>query len=71
MDHKVTGYKAHPFDPADLARGIKWVLMKSSDQYQSMKSYCREAAVTRFDSKVIAAQYNDLYQNMLSLNTVN
>ena len=26
VDHKVTGYKAHPFDPADLARGIKWFL---------------------------------------------
>lgn len=65
VDHRLTGYKAEPFDAADLARGIDWILGLPADRYQAMRSQCRESAVKRFDSRVIARQYLDLYQEML------
>lgn len=65
VDHKLTGYKAQSFESVDLARGIDWILGLSADRYQAMRSQCRESAVKRFDSRVIARQYLDLYQEML------
>ncbi|MBD2422489.1 glycosyltransferase family 4 protein [Cyanobium sp. FACHB-13342] len=65
VDHKRTGYKAQPFDAADLARGIDWVLGLPPDHYQAMRSECRETALKRFDSRVIARQYLNLYQEIL------
>jgi glycosyltransferase involved in cell wall biosynthesis len=65
VDHMCTGYKAKPFDAADLARGIDWVLGLSADRYHAMQSQCRTSAVNRFDSRVIARQYLDLYKEML------
>jgi glycosyltransferase involved in cell wall biosynthesis len=65
VDHRLTGYRAQPFEAADLARGIDWVLELPRDRYQAIRSHCRETVVKRFDSRVIARQYLDLYQEML------
>ena len=65
VDHKITGSKARPFDPADLARGIDWVLDQSPDKYNAMREQCRQMALARLDSGVIARKYLDLYREML------
>jgi len=65
VDHRLTGYKAQPFDASDLCKGIDWVLGLPAEHYQAMRIKSRESAVTRFDSRVIARQYVGLYQEML------
>jgi glycosyltransferase involved in cell wall biosynthesis len=65
VDHNRTGYKAKPFEAADLASGVDWILGLPADRCQAMRLQCRESAVKRFDSRGIARQYLDLYQVML------
>ena len=65
VDHENTGFKAQPFDPLDLARGIQWVLSRDEEEQQRMRKDARKRAVTLFDSRVIAGQYEDLYRDML------
>lgn len=66
VSHLETGYKAKPFSESDLAAGIRWVLDLDKGSY---KVIC-QAATTRardlFSSKVIAAEYRELYLNMLA-----
>ena len=66
VEHQVTGYKASPFEPLDLAKGIKWVLDLSMEQHEVMRSLSRKRAVERFDSRAIACQYKSLYEEMLA-----
>lgn len=63
--HQVTGYKAKPFEPRDLARGINWVLDQTKEQHDRLRMNAREQAVKQFDSRVIACQYTTLYEQML------
>ena len=65
VHHQVTGYKAKPFEASDLAKGIDWVLNLSEKQYELMKARSRERAVEKFDTRVIAKQYNRLYEEVL------
>lgn len=66
VEHQVTGYKAQPFEPTDLGRGIQWVLDQSMARHGEMRSRSRERAVEHFDARVIARQYKALYQDMLA-----
>lgn len=59
--HKVTGYKAVPFNSDDLADGIKWVLDASESDFAAATT-TRAAA---FDKQVVARQYAALYEEML------
>ena len=63
---KVTGYKAKPFDPADLARGIEWVLDLPEAEHQHLKRNARSRAIDCFDSTVIARRYLKLYKRVLA-----
>jgi glycosyltransferase involved in cell wall biosynthesis len=63
--HKESGYKATPFDPADLAQGIRWVLTLTSDAYQELCRNACQRAQREFDSRVIAEQYAALYKELL------
>ena len=65
VEHEVTGFKATPFDPVDLARGVRWVLSRNEAELQMLRKGARKRAVTLFDSRVIATQYKDLYERML------
>lgn len=65
VDHKVTGYRAIPFETDDLAKGIEWILSLPSDQYKLMRQNSRERAVNYFDTRHIAKQYKELYLKML------
>ncbi len=66
VEHKVNGYRATPFEPQDLAQGIQWVLDQPPDTYQALCRSARTCAQQRFDSRVIAGQYEVLYNEMLS-----
>lgn len=70
VSHKETGYKASPFDSEDLTRGIKWVLSRTTDEYEEISDAARTRAVARFDSSVIASQYRDLYKECLAQKSV-
>ena len=66
VEHRVSGYRARPFDPLDLAHGIRWVLDQPPDTYQGLCLNARERVLRCFDSKVIARQYKALYGEMLT-----
>jgi glycosyltransferase involved in cell wall biosynthesis len=66
VEHQVTGYRATPFNPQDLAHGIQWVLNEPPDAYQALCRNARERAEQRFDSRVIARQYEALYREALA-----
>lgn len=70
VEHRVTGYKAVPFEATDLACGIQWVLDLLTERYDALRRNARERAVERFDSRVIAGQYKTLYEEMLEAEDV-
>ena len=64
VEHQQTGYLASAFDTSDLAAGIKWVL--STADYDDLCINSRIKAVNCFDSRVVAQQYMNIYQEVLS-----
>ena len=64
VDHQQNGYLAEPFDPADLANGISWVIEDTQRQEQ-LSQEARNKAVHEFESQTIAKRYLDLYENIL------
>ena len=66
VQHQITGYKAQPFDPLDLATGIEWVLSRDFAQSQTLRSMSRTRAVKLFDSRVVSTHYSTLYNEILS-----
>ncbi len=65
VEHRVSGYLAEPFSPPDLARGIEWVFDQSSETHAELCQSARTRAQQRFDSRVIAKAYLELYQDAL------
>lgn len=64
VEHKVTGYKAEPFNPLDMANGINWIV--NNNNYTYITQSARKSATEHFSSEVIAKKYIDLYKNLLS-----
>jgi glycosyltransferase involved in cell wall biosynthesis len=64
VEHRVTGYLARPFQAADLAAGIRWVL-DDRERAARLSTAAAEAARRRFAATVAAIQYRDLYQELL------
>jgi glycosyltransferase involved in cell wall biosynthesis len=62
--HRETGWLAKPFNTADLAKGILWVL-DDGNRRLSLKRAARERAVERFAPQIIAKQYSQLYEQLL------
>jgi len=62
VDHKVNGYKAESFNAIDISKGIEWVTDNKKDLIANM----RENAIAKFDNKIIAKKYKDLYQELLT-----
>lgn len=63
VDHKITGYKAQPFDSEDLAKGINWIL--NSPNYNDLCKSARDKVIKEFDSKIVAEKYIQLYNEIL------
>ena len=66
VEHKVNGYKAKPFDTADLAYGVEWILDLNESDYVALCASAEIRARTLFESKVIAEKYKSLYEEILS-----
>jgi glycosyltransferase involved in cell wall biosynthesis len=65
VKHLVTGYKAKPFNTADLAKGIDLILMQNGEQKEYMRLASRRRAINKFDTSVVAREYISLYEEML------
>lgn len=65
VTHKVDGYKARPYEAADLASGIEWVLNQTEKERQSIELKARMKAEQRFDVRKIAEEYRELYGEIL------
>lgn len=63
VDHMVNGYRAIPFDPVDIARGIEWICHHENSA--ELARSARSKSIAFFDSSIIADQYIELYQDML------
>lgn len=64
--HRVTGYLARPFDVADLACGIDWVLTGSApaDVARAARAHAEET----FSMARVGALYRDVYDAVLARN---
>ena len=71
VEHKITGYKAVPYNSEDLANGINWVLNLDKNEYFKLARFARERAINLFDSINIANKYNLLYNDILKSNSFN
>ncbi len=68
IDHKKNGYLAQPFDPVNMAEGIKFVLGDEKN-YQNLSSYSREKVLNKYDINNIAQKYQSLYNDIISEET--
>jgi glycosyltransferase involved in cell wall biosynthesis len=66
IEHKQNGYLAKPFDTTDLKDGIEWVLNLSKNVYDELSHNARAKVVEKFDSKIVAKKYIELYKEILS-----
>ena len=66
VEHRMDGYKAEPFDAADLARGIRWVVEQAPEDHATLCRLARKNAEQRFDSRVIATQYEAVYRQAIA-----
>jgi glycosyltransferase involved in cell wall biosynthesis len=64
VDHKTNGYLAKPFDTADLAEGVNWIL-GNRDRYIDLSRAARLKAETKFDIRIVARRYMELYEEVL------
>ena len=64
VDHMETGYLARPYDAADLARGIAWIL-QDDDRRARLASNGRQKCEQRFDIALVASQYLALFESLL------
>lgn len=64
IDHKVNGYLAAPFSPAELADGIAWVL-QDNNRYQTLSKNARIKAEKNFTLAKQALAYRTLYEGIL------
>ena len=62
IEHLETGYLAKPFDTADLAAGIDWVLAQRSE---ALSKKVREVSAARHDEKTAVTNYLEYYQSVL------
>ncbi len=66
VDHLKTGYLAKPFDIADLAEGIQWVLAQLPEQSDEIRTECRDVAVKKYSQATQAGLYLELFRSLLS-----
>lgn len=64
IEHEFNGYLAKPYDPADLARGIDWVL-SGRELWLSLSHNARAKVEREFELGLIAERYVELYSEIL------
>ncbi len=63
ITHKLDGWLAKPFDPADLAAGIEW-LTHHPDR-EGLRNAARRKALDEYSLDVMSARYSALYAELL------
>lgn len=63
--HRKTGWLAKAFDTEDLARGMSWVVSDAA-RHMELCENARARAVANFSYNVVATQYLDLYNGLVS-----
>lgn len=61
IDHRETGWLAEPYDPEELAAGIRWVLAADTGD---LSAAAREHAADSYSSRRIAREYLRLYESV-------
>jgi glycosyltransferase involved in cell wall biosynthesis len=64
IEHKMDGYRAQPFNSADLARGISWVL-GNKQRYQNLSQRAREKIEENFSLDDCVENYLKIYKKLL------
>lgn len=64
VTHMNDGYKAKPFDSYDLAKGIDWIC--ENKNYNDLRQNARNKILNKFDIKVVAKKYIDLYDGLIN-----
>lgn len=61
VEHQISGYLCHPFDPEDLAQGIKWAL-EMQQHSRSLNLAARLRAESLLNPEKIVNQYLSVYE---------
>lgn len=69
VDHQINGYLAEAFEPADLARGIEYVLADDPARYQALSTAAREKVLALFDTPRVVDKHLEIYQAVLAKNS--
>ena len=64
IEHEKCGYLAKPFEAADLARGISWVL-EDRERHALLSRNARHKVVENFALHKIARRYLELYESIV------
>jgi glycosyltransferase involved in cell wall biosynthesis len=64
VDHRVSGYRAIPFDAADLAEGIRWVT-ETAEHTAALGTAGRRRVEQEFEVGVAARRYVALYEELM------
>lgn len=65
IEHQQSGYLAEPYEVADLARGIVWILA-DRDRHARLAAAARNKVVRDFDLEKVSQRYIDLYREVLA-----
>ena len=68
ITHEKNGYLARRLSTDSLADGIEWALQKSENEGITLRKELRRSVVRRYGESVVANQYLNLYQSVLSRN---
>ena len=63
IDHEQNGYLARPFEPADLARGMAWVL-ENDERRREMAARSRQKVIQEFALEKVASRHMALYREI-------
>lgn len=65
IEHQQNGYLAQPYESADLAKGIAWVL-ENRERHQKLGDRAREKAEQEFTLEIQAERYLSLFREIVS-----
>jgi glycosyltransferase involved in cell wall biosynthesis len=64
IEHRRNGYLARPFDAADLAEGIRWIL-EDDQRRNELSARARQKVLDEFAMPVVARRHLELYRRIL------
>jgi glycosyltransferase involved in cell wall biosynthesis len=64
IEHRRNGFLARPFDAADLAEGLNWVISDETRR-RALGTRAREKAVEEFEMSKVAYRHAELYRTIL------